>query len=112
MKKSIPKVTATLATVTAFFGSCCALPLLLLSFGVGSAGFASAFTPFRPYLIGITLLLLGIAFYTVYGCRQTCEGEDGACTTKDTRRTKILLWIAAILTFLFLLGPTIIYCVS
>ncbi len=110
MKKSISKVAASLATVTAFFGSCCALPLLLLSLGVGSAGFASVFAPFRAYLIGITLLLLGIAFYAVYGCRQTCEGE-GSCETKDIRRTKILLWIATILAFLFLLGPTIIDCV-
>ncbi|MBI4280592.1 mercury transporter MerT [Candidatus Uhrbacteria bacterium] len=107
MKQSVSKITAVFATGTAFLGSCCALPLLLLGLGVGSAGLATALAPFRPYMIGITVLLLGIAFYTVYGCKQTCEGE-GVCDVKSIRRTKILLWAATGLVLLFLVGPGII----
>ncbi|MBI4237545.1 MAG: mercury transporter MerT [Deltaproteobacteria bacterium] len=107
MKQSIPKITAIFATGTAFLGSCCALPLLLLGLGVGSAGLATSFAPFRPYMIGITFLLLGIAFYTVYGCKQTCEGI-GACDVKNIRRTKIMLWVATGLALLFLVGPSIV----
>lgn len=107
MKQSIPKITAIFATGTAFLGSCCALPLLLLGLGVGSAGLATTLAPFRPYMIGITFLLLGIAFYTVYGRKQTCEGE-GVCDVKSIRRTKIMLWMATGLTLLFLVGPSII----
>lgn len=107
MKQSISKITALFATGTAFLGSCCALPILLLSLGIGSAGFATTLAPFRPYMIGITFLLLGIGFYTVYGCKQTCEGE-GACDVKSIRRTKILLWVATGLALLFLAGPGII----
>lgn len=107
MKQSISKITALFATGTAFLGSCCALPLLLLGLGVGSAGLATTLAPFQPYLIGLTFLLLGVAFYTVYGCKQTCEGE-GACDVKGIRRTKILLWVATGLALLFLVGPSII----
>ncbi len=106
MKQSVSKITAVFATGTAFLGSCCALPLLLLGLGVGSAGLATTLAPFRPYMIGITLVLLGIAFYTVYGCKQSCEG--GVCDVKNIRRTKIWLWIATGLALLFLIGPDII----
>ena len=107
MKQNISKLTATLATGTAFLGSCCALPLLLLGLGIGSASLSTTLAPFRPYFIGITLVLLGVAFYTVYGCRQTCEGE-GVCDVKSIRRTKMLLWIATGLALLFLIGPSIV----
>lgn len=105
--KRLTRVSALLATGTAFLGSCCALPLLLLSLGVGSLGFAAALVPFRPYLTIVTLLLLGIAFYLVYGCKTVCEGKE-ACDIKSIRRTKILLWVAAGLAFIFLVGPSVI----
>lgn len=107
MKQKLTKFSALLATGTAFLGSCCALPLLLLSLGVGSMGFATALVPFRPYFIIATFILLAIAFYLVYGCEPLCEGK-GACDVKNIRRTKILLWIAAGLTLLFLVGPSIV----
>lgn len=107
MKQKLTKLSALLATGSAFLGSCCALPLLLLSLGVGSMGFATALVPFRPYLILVTFILLAIAFYLVYGCKPVCEGK-GACDVKSIRRTKILLWIATGLTLLFLVGPSII----
>ena len=100
-------MTAIFATGTAFLGSCCALPLLLLGLGIGSAGLTTTLVPFRPYLVGTTFVLLGIAFYTVYACKQTCEGE-GACDVKSIRRTKILLWITTGLALLFLIGPDMI----
>jgi hypothetical protein len=93
--------------VLAFFGSCCALPLLLMGLGVGSAGLVSTPAPFKPYLIGMTVLLFGIAFYAVYGCRTTCNGE-GSCNVKTIRRTRILLWVATGLALLFLIGPQLL----
>lgn len=131
MKQHLSKITALFATGSAFLGSCCALPLLLLGLGVGGAGLATALAPFRPYMIGITFLLLGIAFYTVYGCKQTCDpttcldrkagfqpgnrwwGEgEGACDVKSIRRTKIMLWVATGLALLFLIGPQLITCLG
>lgn len=112
MKQTISKIAAVFGTGTAFLGSCCALPLLLLALGVGGAGFAAALAPIRPYMIGVTLVLLGIGFYTVYGCKQTCE-DKGTCDVKRIRRTKIMLWVATVLALIFLIGPSIIvHCLS
>lgn len=94
------------ATIFAFFGSCCALPLLLMGLGVGSAGLSSTLAPVRPYLIGVTLLLLGVAFYAVY--RRPVCAEDGVCNLKGMRRTKILLWTATGIVLLLLIGPDLI----
>lgn len=109
MKQTLSKIAAFFAMGTAFLGSCCALPLLLMALGVGGAGFASALAPFRPIMIGITFVLLGVAFYTVYGCKQACA-EDGTCDVKKIRRTKIMLWVATGLALLFLIGPSIFQC--
>lgn len=107
MKQKLTKLSALLAMGSAFLGSCCALPLLLLSVGVGSASLTTALVPFRPYFILVTFIFLAIAFYLVYGCKPVCEGK-GACNIKSIRRTKILLWIATGLALLFLVGPTIV----
>lgn len=107
MSEKLSRWAAGVATVAAFVGSCCALPLLLLSLGVGSMGFATALVPYRPYFMGAALLLLAVAFYFVYGRRQEC-GEGKACDLKSIRRTKILLWFSAGLALLFFFGPDLI----
>lgn len=107
MKQHLSKLAAGFATITAFLGSCCAFPLLLLSLGIGSMGFAVALNPYRPYFMGATVLLLAVAFYFVYGRKQECE-EGKTCDLKSIRRTKILLWIAVALTLIFFFGPDLI----
>lgn len=110
MKQALSKITAVFATGTAFFGSCCALPLLLMSLGVGGMGFAAALVPYQPYFMAGTGLLLAVSFYLVYGRKKICDG-GGTCDVKNIRRTKIMLWIATGLALLFLVGPTIIQCI-
>lgn len=111
MKQNTSKIMAVLATVTAFLGSCCALPLLLLGL-TGTVGFATALVPYRNYFIAVTIILLAIAFYFVYGCKTvTCE-DSKLCGPKSQRITKILLWVSTGLVLLFLIGPQLITCLS
>ena len=107
MKVNIPKVTATLATLTAFFGSCCALPLLLLGM-TGTVGFAAVLAPYQKYFTAITVILLAVAFYLVYGRKTTACENPNFCSPKSQRVTKILLWISTGLALFFLIGPHII----
>jgi mercuric ion transport protein len=95
------------ATVAAFFGSCCALPLLLMFSGIGSMGLAMTVLPYRPYFIGATLLMLAGSFYMVYGRKTNQCTTAGSCSIKKVRRTKIMLWVATVVTFTFLVGPYI-----
>jgi hypothetical protein len=109
MKQSIPKITAIFATGTAFLGPCCALPLLLLGL-TGSIGFASVLVLYQKYFIAVTVALLAVAFYFVYGRKEvTCE-NDKLCSSKSQRVTKILLWVSTGLTLIFLIGPQLITC--
>ena len=53
--------------VTAAFASalCCAGPVLAVAAGISGAGLASTFEPLRPYLLGVTFLMVGAAHYLV-----------------------------------------------
>lgn len=105
---------ATGAIGAAFLASlCCVGPLLFVTLGVG-AGLASTFEPLRPVFTVLTLVLLAVGFYVVYG-RKPAEtdaavgaacAQDGTCTVPRSRtRDKILLWIAAVVALVFLTFP-------
>jgi len=84
-KKSNATKLAGAGILTAVAASlCCITPVLALF--SGAAGAASAFTwmePFRPYLIGITVLVLGVAWYQKLKPQKAgdpdcaCEEEEG-----------------------------------
>ena len=89
---------------------CCIGPVLFVTLGVG-AGFATRFEPLRPLFTGVTIALLAIGFYSVYGRqRATTPGTscdiDGTCTVPRSRkRDKMLLWIAALVALIVLTFP-------
>ena len=91
----------------AFLASlCCVGPLVFVAFGVG-AGLASTFEPLRPVFTLLTVALLGVGFYVVYGRRPApaCGPEDSCAVPRDRTRDKVLLWIAAVVSLVFLTFP-------
>jgi len=46
--------------------ACCWLPLLLLAFGVSGSALSTTFKAWRPILLPVTFLFLGIAFFFAY----------------------------------------------
>ena len=89
---------------------CCIGPVLFVTLGIGS-GFATRFEPLRPLFTVLTIALLAIGFYSVYGRQRTttsgpaCE-IDGACAApRSMKRDKILLWIAALVALVVLTFP-------
>ena len=116
------------AVAAAFLASlCCVGPLAFVFFGVG-AGLASTFEPLRPVFTALTLALLAVGFYVVYGRRPAAAvggpagaapdacGADGcapvggsraaACVVPRNRtRDKVLLWLATVLALVFLTFP-------
>jgi mercuric ion transport protein len=104
---------ASLGAVLAALGAslCCIGPLLFVTFGVG-AGLASTFEPLRPLFTALTLLGLGIGFYTVYGRRPKVQAADACCAPNDAcaaprnrTREKVILWTAAVAALVFLSFP-------
>lgn len=82
--------------------SCCLLPLVLLSLGVGGAwaGNLSALTAYRPIFAAVAVPLLGYGYYCAYRSK-TCSVDEACDKPRPNRVTKVALWIA---TALFALG--------
>lgn len=112
-------LTGLAAIGAAFLASlCCIGPVLFVTLGVG-AGLASHFEPLRPLFTALSLGLLALGFYTVYGrkpatsrvsSRATSSNEvcapDASCAVpRDRSREKFVLWIATVLAVVVLTFP-------
>ncbi len=70
--------SVTLAIITHI---CCIGPVVLAVLGVGGAGLFSKFANLRPYLMGMTGIFLGLAFYLTYKKRKV-RCDDGTCKVR------------------------------
>lgn len=90
---------------------CCVGPLVLLALGIGGAwvGNLTAIEPFRPYLMGLTFIILGYAFYKIYRKPKAEECAPGSycANPKSDRINKITLWISTVFVILLLSFPYI-----
>lgn len=84
---------------------CCIGPAVFALIGVGSLGVFSAFEKYRPYFIGLTALLLGLAFYLTYRKREV-KCEDGSCKIEGAGKwNKIGVWSATVIAALAIAYP-------
>ncbi len=80
--------------------SCCILPLVLFSLGIGGAwiGNLTALAPYKPWFVAGTAALLGYGFYLVYWKPKRSCAEGAACARPlPNRLVKLGLWAATIL---------------
>ncbi|MBI4546534.1 MAG: cation transporter [Ignavibacteriae bacterium] len=92
------KLTTIGSVVTAIFASlCCIGPAVLAIIGASGISLFSAFVKYRPYFIGFTVILLGLAFYFTYRKREVvCE--DGSCKIQSAGKwNKITVWLATLI---------------
>jgi mercuric ion transport protein len=83
-------VAATAASV------CCIGPVVAAVLGAGALGAASTrFEPYRPWFLGLTMILLGVGFWSAY--RREPECADDTCALPSRRSAKIVLWISVVL---------------
>ena len=91
-------VAATAASV------CCIGPVVAAVFGAGALGAASArFEPYRPWFLGLTMILLGVGFVSAY--RREPECADDGCAPASRRTARIVLWLAVVLVGLLAAFP-------
>lgn len=87
---------------------CCIGPIVLAVLGVGGAGLFSKFASLRPYLMGMTVVFLSLAFYFTYRKRKI-RCEDGSCKIRRAPKwNKIALWAATIFVVFFLAFPYLV----
>jgi copper chaperone CopZ len=95
-------ITALLASL------CCITPVLAVLGGLG--GIATTFSflePLRPYLIGLTIIVLGYAFYKAY---KPKKNNDIDCNCETNEKTKFInskkfLWIVTAVSALLITFP-------
>src|SRR5438046_10184801 len=80
---------ALLASVAGALGAslCCAVPLLLVSLGIGGSWLASltALEPYRPLFVVLTIGALATAGWRLYGPASRCE-DGRICARSEERR--------------------------
>lgn len=87
-------IASALAAVGA--SACCIGPLLLLSLGIGGAWMSSLtrLEPLRPVFVGLTLILLVLAWRKLHRNAACVPGQ--ACADPSVaRRQRVLFWLVA-----------------
>lgn len=87
--------------------SCCILPLVLFSLGIGGAwiGNLAALAPYQPVFAVLTLGLLGYGHYLVYRAARPCVQGESCARPVPHRMVKSALWLATALIAAALLFP-------
>lgn len=96
--------TGLLTAITASL--CCIAPVLALIAGI--SGIASAFSwiePFRPYLIVLTVLVLGFAWYQKLKPRKEIDCECETDEKPKFMQSKIFLGSVTVFAFIMLAFP-------
>ena len=100
----------TAGALTAAFGvaTCCALPLALAIFGLGTATSLTMIGAWVAPYKGVVSIVAGIGiaagFFLTYRPRQDQCGADACAASTNTRAMKAVLWLALIL----LLGAIVV----
>ena len=85
--------------------ACCIVPLLLVSLGISGAWIANltALEPYKPYVAGVTLAMLGYGFWHVYfKLKPPCEDGSYCARPQAARTTKAVLWLGLAIVILAL----------
>lgn len=94
MKSKALLAGSVLASIAA--SVCCIVPFLAIFFGLGKFGAATGLEVLRPYLLGLTTLFLGIAFYSTYS-NTAGKCADGTCAVSRTSRIALFAIIAVVI---------------
>lgn len=79
--------------------ACCALPLLLVSLGLGGAWTLrlQRLSAYQPGFAALTMIFMGLAFHSLYIRPRACA-VDGTCARAGALRIqRIAFWIVAVL---------------
>ena len=110
MDSPTPRMAITAGVLAAIGASiCCVGPLALLGLGISGAwiGTLNAFEPYRPVLIGITLVFLALAFRKLYLVPQVCAPETACATPAVVRRQRAVFWVLTALLLALIAFPWI-----
>ena len=101
---SLTAVGSSLAAAAASL--CCIGPAVFAILGTGGVLATARLSPYRPFFILGSLLLLGVGFWLAYRPKGGCLGKS--CTTTSAKIARAFLWIAAVVTVVAILLPNFV----
>lgn len=89
--------------------TCCVLPLVLVSAGIGGAWVAQlrALERFQWVFIALALAAFGYAFYHLYVRPAPCAPDTGCATPATRRRQRIAFWTTLVAAKALILSPIV-----
>lgn len=109
MDRPAPENASILAGAVSALGAstCCVLPLVLVSIGVGGAWVAQLRELERFYylFIAFAIAAFGYAFYRLYLRPAPCAPEAACASPAQRRRQRIAFWSTLVLAKLLILFP-------
>lgn len=95
-----------LAAITASL--CCIGPLAAVALGAGGFAASAVFEKWRPAFLGLTLVLLALAWYLTYRKPKAGCEEGSVCATRPAARwNKIFLWFATVFVLVTAAFPSL-----
>lgn len=84
---------------------CCIGPLVLTLLGVSGAAALVKFEAIRLPLIILVVVLFGVAGFTLYRKRNSCEVGSICADPKKFKKMVIVYWIGLVIAFLGITSP-------
>lgn len=102
-------ISSTVAAGLAAIGAsvCCIGPLVLLALGIGGTwiSYLTAFEPYQPVFVVITLVFLFLAFRKLYILPRQCADDDSCALPGVLRNQRIIFWVVTVLLIALLTFP-------
>jgi mercuric ion transport protein len=98
-------MAALLTTIGA--SVCCVGPLILISLGIGGTwiSYLTAFEPYQPIFIGLTLVFIFLAFRKLYLLPRACLPGTPCADPRTLRNQRIIFWAVTIILTILLTFP-------
>lgn len=77
------------------FGACCVSPLAVTLLGVGGAVLLARLAFLQPYLVAVTVALIGLGFWHAYRRAPATAAKN--CPVRTSRRLRRAVWVAALI---------------
>jgi mercuric ion transport protein len=107
MKKTDFSWTLTGGVIAAIAATlCCIGPLVALSLGLGSFAASAWFAQWRPVFLGVTFVLLGVAWYLTYR-RPKVVCDNGSCARPPGKAAHLSLWLGTLVALAAAVYPTL-----
>ena len=109
-KKNISSyISSTIAAGLAAIGAsvCCIGPLVLIALGISGTwiSYLTAFEPYQPLFVAITVTFLFLAFRKLYILPRHCVEGDSCALPTVLRNQRRIFWLVTVLLIALLTFP-------